>query len=90
MTSDAATPWLAIALFVVTVPACGGSNAPAALTFPSTTPGVVTAPATDLTITGPALVPTGSRVKYDATAKLSIGVTIFSVSSRPPTKGRML
>jgi len=32
---------------------------------------------TDLTITGPALVPTGSSVKYDATATLSIGVTIY-------------
>src|SRR6266850_1276075 len=64
-TSDAATPWLAIALLVVTVPACGGSNAPAAPTSPSPTPSVVTAPVTDLTITGPALVPTGSTVKAE-------------------------
>jgi len=78
--NDPVKLWPALALFVVTVPACGGSNVPAAPTAPSPTPAVVTAPATDLTITGPALVPTGSSVKYDATAVLSIGVTIYHVS----------
>jgi hypothetical protein len=66
-------------LIVVFVAACGSSPvSPLSPTPPSSTgPSTATAPATDLRIAGADVVLTGYSIKYDATATLSNGATIY-------------
>lgn len=67
-----------IALLVV-LPGCKAATSPTGPT-PHVPSPVTTAPAEILMIAGPAVVPTGAKVKYDGTATLVIGVTIYHVA----------
>jgi len=72
---------LSLSLFVFFVSACGESgSSPPSPTSPSPT-STATLPATDLTIAGLDVVLPGYSVKYDATATLSNGVTIYHAAA---------
>jgi hypothetical protein len=71
---------LALGFFLVFVSACGSGSSPTSPGSGVPTSGRADAPAADLTIAGPELVPTGSSVKYDVTAMLTSGVTFYHVT----------